>query len=322
MLLSAGRLPKCRVAPSTSSRSYETLDLNLLIVLDALLATHSTTVAARRLGKTQSTISHALERLRQALGDPLLVRVGRGLAPTPRASALAAPLRAWLQSGAELVRGGMPVEPAALRTTFTLIATDFVEAIVLPRLVPILRERAPGVTLEVGVRADAAERVVRDGEVDLFLGPFVRELDGIITQTLYEDELVVVMRRHHGLARGELTLDRYVSAAHALVTPRGLPGGIVDDHLTAKRRTRSVVLRTPSFATAARLAATTDLVTTLPARFARFAAETWPIVIRAVPLELPPFAIKQVYRVTRRGDQALAWLRGQLHDACAPLRKA
>jgi len=155
------------------------VDLNLWVVLDALLTTHSTTLAARQLGKTQSTVSHALDRLRRALGDPLLVRVGRGLAPTPRATALAGPLRAWLQAGIELARGNTPIEPAGLRTTFTVIATDFVEAIALPQLVATLRDRAPGVTLEVRTRADAAERAVRDGEVDLFVGPFVRELDGI-----------------------------------------------------------------------------------------------------------------------------------------------
>jgi DNA-binding transcriptional LysR family regulator len=298
------------------------VDLNLWVVLDALLTTNSATLAARRLGKTQSTVSHALERLRRVLGDPLLVRVGRGLAPTPRATALAGPLRAWLQAGVELARGSVPIEPAALRTTFTVIATDFVEAIVLPQLVATLRDQAPGVTLEVSTRADAAERAVRDGDIDLFVGPFVRELDGIIAQTLYEDELVVVMRRRHSLARGELTLARYVAGAHALATPRGLPGGLVDDRLAARRRARKVVVRTPSFATVARLAATTDLLGTLPASFARAAADAWPLVIRPLPLDLPRFAVQQVYRVTRRGDHALAWLRGQLHNACTPLRVA
>lgn len=300
----------------------DTIDLNLWVVLDALLATSSTTLAARRLGKTQSTISHALDRLRRALGDPLFVRVGRGLAPTPRAAALAGPLRAWLQAGVDLARGAAPIEPAGLRTTFTVIATDFVEAIVLPPLLATLRARAPGVALQVATRADAAERAVRDGDVDLFVGPFVRELDGIIAQTLYEDELVVVMRRHHPLARGELTLDRYAAGAHALATPRGLPGGLVDDRLAARRRARTVAVRTPSFATVARLAATTDLLATLPASFARSAAEAWPLAIRPLPLDLPRFAVQQVYRVTRRGDHALAWLRAQLHDACAPLRTA
>lgn len=296
------------------------IDLNLLVVLDALLETCSTTATARRLGRTQSTVSHALDRLRRTLGDPLLVRVGRGLAPTPRASALAAPLRSWLAAGTDLLRGEAAVEPAQLRTTFTLIATDFVEALVLPKLVPVLRQRAPGVTLQVGVRGDAAERAVRDGDADLFVGPFVRELDGLVAQTLYEDELVVVMRKRQALARGPLTLERYVGAAHVLATPRGLPGGLVDDRLAARRLARRVAVRTPSFATAARLAATTDLVTTLPASFARFAADTWPVVIRPLPLALPRFPVRQVFRVTRRGDHALTWLRALIYDAFAPLR--
>jgi DNA-binding transcriptional LysR family regulator len=282
-----------------------------------LLSTHSTTLAARSLGKTQSTVSHALDRLRDALGDPILVRVGRGLAPTPRALAIAGPLREWLRQTDDVLRGEIEVDPAKLRTTFTLLATDFVEATVLPPLVRRLRERAPGVTLAVTLRGDAAERAVRDGEVDLFIGPFVRDVDGLVAQALYEDTLAVVMRRHHPLARGELTLERYLSAEHALATPRGLPGGLVDDRLAAKRRVRKVVVRTPSFATAARLAATTDLLATLPMTFARFAAESSALAVRDLPLELPPFAVKQAYRVTRRTDAPLAWLRAQIHEVCA-----
>ena len=293
------------------------LDLNLLLVLDALLATHSTTLAARSLGKTQSTVSHALDRLREALGDPLLVRVGRGLAPTPRAIAIAGPLREWLRSADGVLGGEAQIEPAKLVTTFTIAATDFVEATVLPPLVRRVRERAPGVVLEVTLRGDAVERAVRDGDVDLFVGPFVRDVDGLVTQTLYRDSLAVVMRRNHPLSRGALTLDRYVSAEHALASPRGLPGGIVDDRLAAKRRVRTVAVRTPSFGTAARLAATTDLLATLPASFARFAAEGLPLVVRDLPLDLPPFAVAQAYRVTRRTDAALGWLRAQIAEVTA-----
>ena len=296
------------------------IDMNLLVVLDALLATQSTTQTARRLGKTQSTISHALERLRQAFGDPLLVRVGRNLAPTPRATALAEPLRAWLASGRELMQGSRELVSGALRATFTVIANDFAEAIVLPRLIPALRERAPGVTLEVTLRGDESEQAVRDGRVDLFIGTFVRDLDGLVTQALYEDQFAVVMRSRHPLTRGTLTLDRFVAAEHVLVTPRGLPGGIVDDRLAAARRTRTVALRTPSFTTAAQLAATTDLITTLPASFARSLATTWPLALRDVPLQLPRMTVQQVFRTTRRDDRPLAWLRALIHEVCAPLR--
>jgi len=290
------------------------IDLNLLVVLDALLTTHSTTLAARALGKTQSTVSHALDRLREALGDPLLVRVGRGLAPTPRALAIAGPLREWLRSADGVLRGDVEVDPSKLETTFTIAATDFVEATVLPPLVRRIRAKAPGVSLAVTLRGDAVERAVRDGDVDLFIGPFVREIDGLVAQTLYRDKLAVVMRKNHPLSRGELTLDRYVSAEHALATPRGLPGGLVDDRLAAKRRQRTVVVRTPSFGTAARLASTTDLLATLPATFARFSAESLPLVVRELPLDLAPFAVAQAFRVTRRRDAALAWMRAQIAD--------
>ena len=296
------------------------IDMNLLVVLDALLATQSTTKTARRLGKTQSTISHALDRLRHAFGDPLLVRVGRNLAPTPRATALAEPLRAWLASGRQLLHDSRELVPGELRATFTITATDFAEAIVLPRLIPKLRAQAPGVTLAVTLRGDEAEQAVRDGRVDLFIGPFVREIDGLVTQALYEDQFAVVMRARHPLTRGALTLDRFVSADHVLVTPRGLPGGIVDDRLAAARSTRTVALRTPSFTTAAQLAATTDLLTTLPASFARALAASWPLALRDVPLQLPRMTVQQVFRTTRRDDRPLAWLRALIYEVCAPLR--
>ncbi len=295
------------------------LDLNLLVVLDALLEHGSTVEAARRLGRTQSAVSHALRRLRERFGDPLFVRVGRALAPTARAEALRAPLRAVLEGAAALHGASAPLDPASLERVFRLVVTDWAEHVLLPPLLARLAREAPGVALELSFVGDVVEDVIQRGRADLALGTGFRELDGVMAQALFEERFVCVCRHDPPRVGRRLTRARYLAERHVVVAPRGLPGSRVDDRLAPSER-RRVVLRTPHFATAAAVVARTELLVTLPETFARAVAPSLRLDLHALPIELPRFAMQQIFPATLRHDPAHAWLRQRIFEVAAELR--
>ena len=220
------------------------LDLNLLRLLHELLETPNTVQVARRLGCTQSAVSHGLGRLRQALGDPLLVRVGRSLVPTSRAEALRGPLAAWRRGTEQLLAQGAPVEPARLRRTFRMSMADGAEAMLLPALLARLTSEAPHVSVAVTHQADRIERTVQQAEIDLAMGFSMREIDGVLASTLFEDTLVTLAPRAW---KGGCAMDDFLARPHVVVAPRALPGGIIDEALERQGLRRHVAVRTPSF---------------------------------------------------------------------------
>lgn len=289
------------------------LDLNLLLLLAELLETPSPTAVARRLGKTQSAVSHGLATLRAALGDPLFVRVGRSLVPTPHALGLAEPLEAWRRSTARLVARSEPLDPARLRRTFRLSMTDAAERLLLPPLLERLRHVAPGVTLDVTYRGDESEQLLVRGGLDLLLGFQVRDSDGLASATLFRDSFVVASR-----SRRAPSLQAFATAPHVLVAPRATPGGVVDAALSRLGSRRLVVARTPSFATAMALVAGPVLLT-LPSRFARALAPARGVYLHPPPLALPPLDFRMVFAIAGREDPPLRWLR-ELVRECVPRR--
>lgn len=296
-------------------RDLRELDLNLLVVLELLLRHRSTVLAARELGRTQSAVSHALRRLRDHLGDPLLVRVGNQLQPTPRAEALQAPLAQALDAlGAVL--DPHELRPETLRTTVRIMLADYMEAIALPPLLALLADEAPGVDVTCLYPGDALEPLLQSGEADFALGAQFRERAGLLLRPLYEDRMVCVLRTGHPVRR--MTMKRFLEARHVLVTPRGNPGGIVDDRLAEEGLERRVALRTPSFHTALRVVANSDMVTTLPERFARGAVESHGLRVLSAPVELAALRIGMLFSASRRDDPALRWIRDAVIRALQP----
>ncbi|MDC0720431.1 LysR family transcriptional regulator [Nannocystis bainbridge] len=283
------------------------IDLGHLRVLDVLLRTHSTVRAARELGLTQSAISHALRRLRAALGDPLFVRVGRKLAPTERVLALRGPLAEALAAVGRVFQAGEGFAPATLKASFRIIAADYAELVVLPRLLTALACEAPGIDVVTQIVGDAVEDVVQRGEADLALGASFSERGGLMLRPLLRDPFVVAIAAEH--APGRLTLERYLAARHVLVAPRALPGGVVDNHLASLGRARRVVLRTPCFQTALAIAARTDLLVTAPRSLVTEYVRHAPLVTFAPPLELPEVRFGLLYAASRQDDVAHKWLR-------------
>lgn len=286
------------------------VELGHLRVLDVLLRTGSTVRAAREIGLTQSAISHALRRLRDALGDPLFVRVGRKLAPTERALALRAPLAEALAAvGRVFVQAGT-FDPRTLRASFRIVAADYAELVALPRLLAALADEAPYVDLVTLTAGDALEDTLQRGEADLALGGAFEERAGLLLRPLLRDPFVVAAAAEAAPTR--LSLRRYLAARHVLVAPRGLPGGIVDAQLATLGHTRRVVLRTPCFQTALAVAARTDLLVTAPRSLALEYARHAPLAVYPPPIDPPEIRFGMLFPASRRDDLAHRWLRERI----------
>ena len=299
------------------------VDLNLLVTLEALLAERSVTRAARRLGLSQPAVSHALQRLRDLFGDPLLVRAGGALQPTERALALSAPLGSALEAVRRALDGPAAFEPATARRSFAVSTADHGSFVLLPELWATLNTAAPGV--DVSVRVDTVDQGMRelaDGELDLLIGPYHREVPGYHRQRLLHERFVCVLRKGHPAARGELTLDAWLALPHLLVAPRGRPGSAVDEALAALGRTRRVGLMVPQFLVAPHVVAASDLVWTAPERMARAYAKLLPLTVLPVPIALEGFTVWQSWHERRHRDPGHAWLRQRVHAVAAGSRRA
>lgn len=293
-----------------SVTNLRALNLNLLLVLDALLTERHVTRAARRLGLTQPAVSNALAQLRTALGDPLLVRGPGGMVPTPRAQALTGPLRAALAALEETLAPEAPFDPARAERTFVLATTDFVSYVLLPRLLQRLAAEAPGIRLQV--RAWSHHRVpptLETGEVDLMLGFYPRLPPGHHEQRVFRDQFVCVVRRDHPTVRDKLTLRQYVGLSHVLVSEEGSGPGVVDVALAAKGLQRRVGLRLSHFLLVPPVLAATDMVAALSERVAEPFARHLPLRLLPPPLPLPTDWIRQVWHERTNASPPHVWLR-------------
>jgi len=298
------------------------LDLNLLRALDALLGERHVTRAATRLGMTQSAASHALARLRAALGDPLLVRGGRGaMVPTPRAEALAGPLREALAALAAAVRGAPGFDPATARRTFHLATGDYAELVLLPRLAARIAAAAPGIDLWVHAVPDDPGPPLATGAIDGVLAPLRGSgwPAGCYEKRLFAESFTCVVRDRHPAAAQRLTLARYCALPHILVAPRGTPGSFVDNALAAVGRTRRVAVAVPHFLVVPHVVAATDLVATLATRVVDALAPLVGLQRLAPPLELARFTIALIWHERAHHDPAQRWLRDQITAVAAEL---
>ncbi|WP_437945057.1 LysR family transcriptional regulator [Sorangium sp. So ce296] len=292
------------------------LDLNLLVVLDELLRSQSTVVAAKRLGRAQSSVSHALGRLREVFGDPLFVRTGTALRPTSFAEELAAPLRAQLDALEQLLEPTAGVEPSRLERTFTLSAPDWAVVLMLPPLMARLRREAPGVDVVLRSFRMDVDRAVQSGEIDVALGVRFQPLSGLVMQRLLEEPFVCIAHRDHPDLGERITLDAYAAAAHVLVAPYELPGSPLDDELARLGHRRRVVLRVPHFSAALFVVAQTDLIATLPSSFVHATAPLLRLRVIEPPLAIPPFSFSCLFSATRQKDPAHVWLRRCISEIC------
>jgi DNA-binding transcriptional LysR family regulator len=289
------------------------MDLNLIVALDALLEERNVTRAAERIGVTQSAMSHALSRLRAVTGDPLLVRGNGVMVATPRAESLALPIRRALDEVDAAFRPPTAFDPKVARLRVRIATSDYGELVLLPRLMKRLEKEAPFVELRSIPKADDASTSVASGAVDLLVAP-VRARDegpGIYAKKLFDERFVCVVRRGHPLATKKLTLARYLSCAHALISPRGREGSYTDDALANLGASRRIALTVPHFLVAPHVVATTDLMLTLAARVATAFAGPLDLVVLTPPAELrlEGFTVSALWHERTHADPAHRWVR-------------
>jgi DNA-binding transcriptional LysR family regulator len=288
------------------------IDLNLLPLLEALLAERHLTRAARRVGLSQPAASRALGRLRVLLGDRLLVRSGPSFVLTARAEALREPVRRALTMVETAIAPPRIFNPAEVNRVLRIHAGDYMALIVLTPLMAALARSAPGIQVEVlPGSADALERL-RGGQVDCcFTVGSDRVPSGVEVDFLGDDGFVCMVGRKHPFARRTPNLERFLSARHALVAPRGERGGYVDDVLSRMGQRRSVSLLLPHFLVMPYMIAASDLVVTMAERVARVYAGHLPLAFFEPPLSVPRFVIGSYWHERASDDPVLVWVREQ-----------
>jgi DNA-binding transcriptional LysR family regulator len=293
-----------------------TADLNLLVTLDVLLAEGSVARAAKRLRLSPSAMSRALARLRETMGDPLLVRAGRGLVPTPRALELREQVAQLVQDAEAVLRPAKQIDLKQLVRTFTLRSSEgFVENFG-PALLARIAQQAPGVRLCFMQKPDKHSAPLRDGTVDLETGVVGQDASPELrTQALFRDRFIGVVRRSHPLSQGEITPTRYAAGEHINVSRRGLAKGPIDEALQALGLARQVVTMGAGFSTALALVRATELIVSVPERHTaslRVGMHSFPL-----PLTLPAFTVAMLWHPRMDADPAHRWLRGCLREVCA-----
>ena len=287
-----------------SLQDMEPSDLSLLSTLDALLQEGSVTGAARRVGLSTPAMSHALARVRERLGDPLLVRAGRGMVLTPRAQAMKERVHSAVAQAEQALAPDRPFVAAELNRTFVVHATDYVLTVLGLEVDRVLREEAPGVSLRFVPNTVDDAAVLRDGGSDLAVGIYGELPPEMRSRPLLTDRFVCAVRGDHPGVGKRLTLEQFVRLAHIQVAPRGKPGGYVDDMLAARGLARRVARAVPYFLTALQLAARTDYVLTISERIARQLGPALGLRVVEVPLPLRPYALSLLWHPRFDGDAA------------------
>jgi DNA-binding transcriptional LysR family regulator len=306
---------------SMARANLSNLNLNLLVALNALLRDRSVTQAARRNHVTPSAMSHALAELRRVFDDPLLVRAGRGMVPSPRAEALRAPLERWLADAQRLVSDRGAFDPKSAQRHFAIAAPDFLAALVMPLLLEHAAREAPGVTFEVVPSARRGNAwMLESGEVDLALGAVVADAPCIRRAHLATEGFSCAVRKKHPRLTRGLTLDVYTELSHLVITlgDDSRPTWI-DEALERLGRTRKVALKIRYFSAAPLIVAGSDLVMTGPRRLIEYFARLVPLATYAPPLKLPTYPEEAYWHERFDADPAHRWLRDLVERATATL---
>lgn len=296
------------------SMNIASVNLNHLVAFDALLAERSVTRAARRLGVTQSAMSNALRQLRLMFDDPLFLRRATGIDPTPRALAIAEPVRRGLAAfGAAL--SPAEFDPRTADRTFVVAASDYVELVLLPPLLRRLSAEAPGIRLEmVPWGLHEVPPSVERGEVDLMLGYYSRVPAGHHEELLFEEEFSCLARKKHPTLSRKPTLKAWVSVPHVVVSQKPGSKSGVDRALAARGVSRTIGVRVSHFSIVPQVVAETDFTAALSRRIAEPAARALGLVVFEPPLALAKSHVGQVWHERLDADVGHQWLRALIRN--------
>jgi DNA-binding transcriptional LysR family regulator len=301
--------------------SFRTFDLNLLRIFDAIMTEQNLTRAAERLATTQPAVSNALKRLRETLDDELLVRTAHGMKPTARAEELWPAVRSAL-SALEAAIAPENFDVSETQATFRLAMADSTASLLLPRLMRAIKEEAPGLDIRMLPLTTRDPRaMLLQSDIDMAIGNFpgvVSQLSGgqtsvsaIRHQRLYSSESVCIMRKDHPLAKGDLTVDSYCSAHHALVSFSGRAHGPADEALAAMGRQRRIALTVNQFYTVGRVVAGTDLIAVVPRHLVASTGVIESLVAKELPFSLPVVHVDMLWHERDTRNPSHKWIRGQ-----------
>ena len=311
----------------TPANAFDKIELHLVRVLHTVITERSVSRAALRLASTQPAVSAQLRRLRGLLGDPLLVRAGTGMAPTPTALALLPAAQQVLQ-GAQALFGGQALargfEPTSAELTFRIAASDYLDPLFLPELVTRLRTAAPGVRVELLPLTAEFDyrRSLAAGEADLVIGNWLQPPGELHLGRLISDEIVCLVAEDHPAVRNPRawTVERYLAAAHVAPTPLH-PGarGVVDEFLQAQGLARQIAVRSAHFGLVPAMVARSQLVLTTGRQFCSRYLGTLPLRIVRCPVAFPALSYYQLWHDLSHASAAGRWLREQVREVAREL---
>ena len=289
------------------------LDLNLLRVLEAVAAAGSITGAAEKLNLTQPAISHALNRLRAQLGDPLFTREGRGLRPSTYTQEILPELRSVMSDLERVLALRDTFDEKTSHLTFNLAIHEAMEPVILPSLMQHLQEQAPNVSIQ-SIKLDRrhVEKELRGGKIDLALDVLLPVGDAIEYKLMRQMPMAVVARKDHSRIHNQLTMDDYLQEQHILVSSRREGQGYEDQQLAGLECRRTIALRLRDYQVACQVAAGTDLLLTLPQNYAQQMSSNLGLQILSPPFKLPSVSAYLYWFSVRGESPALCWLRALL----------
>lgn len=286
------------------------IDLNLLVVFDAIMQTRSVTAAARLLNRAQPTISHSLNRLRQLCGDTLFVRTRTGLEPTPLARSIAIPVGEALALVQRSLSASARFDPSTAQATFTLLMSDIGQVGLLPVLVKHVRATAPGISLiATQLPRELYGEALESGRADLAIGALRHLSNGFYQQRLFDDEYVCVAWKDHPTIGDQVTLEQYIHADHVGIISPGLSEIEIERLLLPPGRSRRIVVRVPHYLAAPALLAGTELLVTIPSKVLQSFSGREHLKLVRLPIEAPKLRVHQYWHERALNDAANKWMR-------------
>ena len=295
-------------------------DLNLIVIFDAIMKEQSITAAAEQLAMTQPSVSNALSRMRHQWRDPLFVKDGRGVKPTPYAEQL------WQQINnpiAEIQQAMAPVEfvPQQARRQFRIALTDGMSGILWLPLRQYIEQHAPGIDIyAVPYKADG-EELLLTANVDLVMDYYPGRNKQIHSELVFDNHFACIMRPDHELASQNLTLNRFIQQDHLLVSLSGDPLGMMDSLLAKQNKQRRIAMTVNSFSGALEILRESNLIAVMPYSIACKSIERGELIAKALPLPMAPAPISIAWHTRHQRDPGLAWLRDVLRELLSNLDK-
>lgn len=286
------------------------IDLNLLVVLEALLLDRNVTRAAKRVGLSQSATSSALGRLRDLFQDPLLVRTSEGMVPTQTALALMPDVLESLKQVRSIFEEKPRFNPATSTRTFAIVATDFMQMLLASKLAKTIEAKAPGIEISFKIPTGSIPTLaMQKGEIDLAFAPYADSPQGIYRQTLFSDRLVSITREDHPTIGKKISLSEYLKLNHVVVSFSGDRKTLVDEELAKKGLRRKITAVVPYLYLALQLVAETDMIATMPSRLVELHKENLGLKVLPPPIQSGEFVMYQLWHERTHSDDANSWLR-------------